>query len=114
MLIDNLGRFGLETFFKKNERNKSRLLILDEIHKSKSWKQKLKGIYDHLGTSLSIIVIGSARLNVYNKGDESLMGRYLYFRLHPFSVNEVLTHTSPTPENFYKLAFSNKAHECRA
>jgi len=104
----------IETFFNLNEKNKSRLLILDEIHKSKSWKQKLKGIYDHLGTSLSIIVTGSARLNVYNKGGDSLMGRYLHFRLHPFSVNEVLTHPSPTLENFYKLAFSNKAHECSA
>ena len=60
----------IETFFNLNEKNKSRLLILDEIHKSKSWKQKLKGIYDHLGTSLSIIVTGSARLNVYNKGGD--------------------------------------------
>jgi predicted AAA+ superfamily ATPase len=61
----------------------SKLLILDEIHKAKGWKQKLKGLYDELGETLHIIVTGSARLNVYKKGGDSLMGRYFGFRLHP-------------------------------
>jgi predicted AAA+ superfamily ATPase len=53
---------------------KSKLLILDEIHKAKGWKQKLKGVYDELGDEIQIVVTGSARLNVFKKGGDSLMG----------------------------------------
>src|SRR5690606_18579323 len=37
-----------------------------------------------------IIVTGSARLNVYKKGGDSLMGRYFYYRVHPLSVAEIV------------------------
>ena len=104
----------VENLFDLTLKNKSRLLVLDEIHKSKSWKQKLKGIYDHLGDSLSILVTGSARLNVYNKGGDSLMGRYLHFRLHPFTVGEKLTHSCSSPTDFHKNVFSKKAFESKA
>jgi predicted AAA+ superfamily ATPase len=63
-------------------------LILDEIHKAKGWKGALKGLFDTLTKRVSIIVTGSARLGVYFKGGDSLMGRYINFRLHPFSVAE--------------------------
>lgn len=33
---------------------------------------------------------GSARLDIYRKGGDSLMGRYHYYRRHPFSVAEFL------------------------
>lgn len=102
---------SVELFFNLAEKKQSRLLILDEIHKSKSWKQKLKGIYDHIGDLVNIVVTGSARLNVYNKGGDSLMGRYLHFRLHPFSVNEVLKNSPFDPESFFSRAFSNKVYE---
>jgi predicted AAA+ superfamily ATPase len=36
------------------------------------------------------MVTGSARLDVYRRGGDSLMGRYYYYRLHPFSVAEFL------------------------
>ncbi|MFN9065891.1 MAG: ATP-binding protein [Bdellovibrionales bacterium] len=85
--------------------NQTRLLVLDEIHKSKSWKQKLKGIYDELSDQIQILVTGSARLNVFKKGSDSLMGRYLHFRLHPFSLGE-LSETSPLlPEDWKKSLF---------
>ena len=101
----------VQNFFDLTEVKKSHLLVLDEIHKSKSWKQKLKGLYDHVGNLLSIIVTGSARLNVYNKGGDSMMGRYLHFRLHPFTVGEVQNLDAPLgPDEFYKKVFSRKAH----
>jgi hypothetical protein len=34
-------------------------------------------------------VTGSARLNVYRRGSDSLLGRYFHFRLHPFSIREM-------------------------
>ena len=65
------------------------LIIFDEIHKAKMWKRTLKGVYDGLNKPADIIVTGSARLNVYKKGSDSLMGRYYHFRLHPFSLAEI-------------------------
>lgn len=67
----------------------AKLLILDEIHKYRPWKRLVKGIYD-TSTSMNILVTGSARLDIYRKGGDSLLGRYHYYRLHPFSVAEVI------------------------
>lgn len=82
-----------------------KLLVLDEIHKSKGWKQKLKGIYDVLGDQISVIVTGSARLNVFNRGGDSLMGRYLNFRLHPLSYGEVTKGPILDPESWKESLF---------
>ena len=65
------------------------LLIFDEIHKYKKWKTYLKGVYDKNKDSVKILVTGSARLNVYRKGGDSLLGRYHHYRLHPLSVAEI-------------------------
>jgi len=65
------------------------LLILDEIHKYRKWKGLVKGIYDSYKNRYQIIVTGSARLNVYRKGGDSLQGRYHYYTLHPFSLAEL-------------------------
>jgi hypothetical protein len=62
-------------------------ILLDEIHKDRRWKWRLKGIYDLRGQEIPIIVTGSARLDIYRRGGESL-GRFLPYRLHPFSVAE--------------------------
>lgn len=63
-------------------------LVLDEIHKFADWRQLVKGLYDKNRSSLSIIVTGSAKLDHYRKGGDSLQGRYHYYRLHPFSLPE--------------------------
>jgi predicted AAA+ superfamily ATPase len=69
---------------------KKPILVLDEIHKFELWKSFLKGLYDQLGRKVHIIVTGSSRLDIYKKGGDSLMGRYFSYRVHPFSVAEVL------------------------
>jgi len=74
---------------KKEWKRDKELLVLDEVHKMKSWKQWLKGIYDVEGIKLPIIVTGSARLDVYRKGGDSLAGRHHLLRLMPLSINEV-------------------------
>ncbi|MBN1959303.1 MAG: ATP-binding protein [Deltaproteobacteria bacterium] len=62
-------------------------LVLDEIHKYRSWRNYIKGLYDS-GTH-RILVTGSARLDIYRFGGDSLQGRYHFFRLHPLSVAEL-------------------------
>lgn len=65
------------------------LIILDEIHKYARWRNLVKGLYDTEKSVRRIVVTGSARLDHYRKGGDSLVGRYRYFRLHPFSVREL-------------------------
>ena len=65
------------------------LLIFDEIHKYKKWKNLIKGIYDTHKDKFKILVTGSARLNIYRKSGDSLQGRYHYYTLHPFSLAEI-------------------------
>ncbi len=67
----------------------TKLVIFDELHKMKKWKSWIKGIYDTEGTSPSLLVTGSARLDTYRKGGESLAGRFFYYRLHPLTVKEI-------------------------
>ncbi|NCC50254.1 MAG: ATP-binding protein [Spartobacteria bacterium] len=64
------------------------LIILDEIHKYSQWRNLIKGLYDKNKSSTSFIVTGSARLDYYRKGGDSLVGRYHYYRLHPFTLME--------------------------
>jgi len=72
----------------KIPRNQS-LLLLDEIHKYARWRNLVKGLFDKHRSRLSILVTGSARLDYYRKGGDSLQGRYHYYRLHPFSLPEL-------------------------
>lgn len=65
------------------------LLVFDEVHKYARWRNLVKGIYDSEKSRREIIVTGSARLDYYRKGGDSLANRYRYFRLHPFSLCEL-------------------------
>lgn len=65
------------------------LIILDELHKMPNWKNYLKGIYDTKPKHQSILVTGSARLEVFNKIGDSLAGRYFLHRLLPLSAAEL-------------------------
>lgn len=66
------------------------VVIFDELHKYGKWKTFLKGFYDRYSKKSQIIVTGSARLDVYKTGGDSLMGRYFPYRLHPISVAEIV------------------------
>ena len=65
------------------------LLVFDELHKFPRWKRWIKGIYDVSPEIHSFLITGSARLDVYRRGGDSLMGRYHYWRLHPFTLDEI-------------------------
>jgi len=71
------------------------LVIFDELHKIKKWKSWIKGIYDTMGVRPRLLVTGSARLEVFRKGGDSLAGRFYHYRLHPFSVAELKNSDSP-------------------
>jgi uncharacterized protein len=64
-------------------------LVLDEIHKYPRWKSWLKGLYDRRAARVPTVVTGSARLDVYKRGGESLLGRVEHLRLHPLSIGEL-------------------------
>lgn len=76
-------------------------IVLDELHKDRRWKARLKGVYDQDLARDGIIVTGSARLDLYRKGGDSLMGRYIPYRLHPFSVAE--TRVSVFPDQAFEI-----------
>jgi uncharacterized protein len=78
------------------------LVVLDEIHKYRQWKNFIKGQYDKYRDELTFLITGSARLNVYKKGGDSLVGRYHHHRLHPFTMGE-LEQTVKMPLPFQKL-----------
>lgn len=72
--------------------------VLDELHRHARWKGLLKGFYDTYGDRVRLIVTGSSRLEVFRRGGDSLMGRYLLYRMHPFSVAEILRTGLPARE----------------
>lgn len=65
------------------------LIVFDEIHKYRDWKNYLKGVYDQFGADYQFLVTGSGRLDLYQKGGDSLAGRYLLFNLWPFTMGEL-------------------------
>lgn len=67
--------------------------VFDEIHKYRSWRNYLKGLYDELGKTHQILVTGSAKLDVYRYGGDSLQGRYHFLRMHPLSFGELKLET---------------------
>ena len=81
--------------------SREKLIILDEIHKYPKWRNLVKGFYDSGAGSVSFLITGSARLDYYRKGGDSLQGRYHYYRLHPFSLREM--NAKPTPDDMQTL-----------
>jgi predicted AAA+ superfamily ATPase len=77
------------------------IIVLDEIHKFARWRNLVKGFYDAGKSEISFIITGSARLDYYSKGGDSLQGRYHYYRLHPFSLREI--NTDPSQSDVQRL-----------
>lgn len=109
---------GREQILRRNF-PKTDLVVLDELHKFKTWKSYLKGLYDDPKRKFKILVTGSARLDLYRKGGDSLQGRYHLLRLHPLTVNELgLTSISQMSElmalgGFPEPYLSKSADEAR-
>lgn len=79
----------------------TQLLILDELHKMRGWKNYLKGVYDTKPVSMMLLVTGSARLEAFRQQGDSLAGRFFRHRLMPFSPAEIaLVGESVDPQLF--------------
>ncbi len=90
----------------------SELLFFDEIHKYPDWKNYIKGLFDKQKDKYKILVTGSARLDIYRKGGDSLLGRYHYYRLHGFSVAEYLQ-IAP-PKDYLNFSFLEKSNHAES
>lgn len=75
------------------------LIVFDEIHKRKGWQGFVKGVWDTWKNTQRFIVTGSARLNVFRKGGDSMLGRYHYYCIHPYTLPEF----GLSPENLELL-----------
>jgi predicted AAA+ superfamily ATPase len=80
------------------------VLVFDELHRFPRWKQFLKGFFDLYEKQCRVVVTGSSRLDTYRRGGDSLMGRYFLFRMHPFSVAELVATELPGAEIVRKPA----------
>lgn len=80
---------------KQHWRDDAQVIIFDELHKYPHWKSWIKGLYDTRTSSQQYFVTGSARLDVYRRGGDSLLGRYHYWRLHPITIDELPATISP-------------------
>lgn len=92
----NFDEFGQrKRMVTKDWSRKVDLLIFDELHKMTKWKSWIKGIFDTEGVRPRILVTGSARLDIFKKGSDSLAGRHFLYRMHPFSVAELRDMENP-------------------
>ena len=82
---------------------KAKLWVFDEVHKYKHWRNWLKGIFDLHRNKHKILVSGSAKLDVYSRGGDSLQGRYYFHRLHPFTLSEILNLEVKDPNKIPEL-----------
>jgi len=74
---------------KKEWKKTKDIIIFDELHKYPRWKNWIKGVYDTKPNQQQYLVTGSARLDIYKRSGDSLMGRYHYWRLHPITLDEL-------------------------
>ena len=98
------GRWPPETDF----------LVFDEIHKYPRWKGLVKGLWDTRPSDEGVMVTGSSRLDIFQRGGDSLMGRYRYYRLHPFSLHEINdpgAATPPFPTRRPSMEFDEQARD---
>ena len=63
-------------------------ITFDEIHKFADWKNFLKGFFDKYKRRTQIVAAGSAKMDIYQRGGDSLMGRYFPYHVYPISVAE--------------------------
>ena len=93
-----------------------KIVCFDEIHKFKNWRSLVKGLYDTKKYKYKFLITGSARLDYYRRGGDSLLGRYRYLRLHPLTLGELSADKTTTeallkfggfPEPFFKGSEKN-------
>ncbi len=54
-------------------------IVFAEIHKRYRWRDILKGTYDLFGDEFRFLITGSARLDLFRRSEDSLVGIYSCF-----------------------------------
>ncbi len=97
-ILDEKRKLIENPFFYEEVHRKDKsmpLIIFDELHKYSNWKNYLKSVYDRDKGKYKFIVSGSGRLDMYQKGGDSLAGRYFIFHLWPFTLAELAGNNLP-------------------
>ena len=97
-ILDEKRKLIENPFFYEEVHRKDKsmpLIIFDELHKYSNWKNYLKSVYDRDNGNYKFIVSGSGRLDMYQKGGDSLAGRYFIFYLWPFTLAELAGNNLP-------------------
>lgn len=95
------------------------LWVFDELHKYRGWRNYLKGLWDARPAGQHVLVTGSARLDFYRHGGDSLQGRYHLLHMFPLSVAELGLATAAdwkalrTLPGFPEPFFGGSAREAR-
>lgn len=79
------------------------MLVFDEIHKFRRWRDYLKGFCDGVGARYRTLVTGSARLDAYKHGGDSLQGRYHFHRILPLTADELGAGSQDGLQALFKL-----------
>jgi len=93
-LVDNepirkiLETYDIETY-KTLINNKSKEIIIDEIHLLTDPGRAVKIIYDQM-ESVKLIITGSSSFHIKNKTGESLAGRKIDYNIYPLTFSEYL------------------------
>jgi len=69
-------------------------IVFDEIHKRNHWRDILKGTYDGFGDEFRFLITGSARLDLFRRAGDSLVGRYNLFHMFPLTLSEIVGRTA--------------------
>lgn len=94
-------------------------VCFDEIHKMPKWKNILKSYFDTYEDRVRFIVTGSARLDLFHRSGDSLVGRYFLFHLLPLNLFELTKKAKvrlqpySSPEDFVtsRLASAEKSSQ---
>jgi len=65
-------------------------IVFDEIHKRNRWRDILKGAYDGFSDEFRFLITGSARLDLFRRVGDSLVGRYNLFHMFPLTLSEIV------------------------
>ena len=97
---DPMARHNIKT---SNFPAEQKTLCFDEIHKFKNWRSLVKGLYDTKKHKYKFLITGSARMDHYRRGGDSLLGRYRYLRLHPLTLRELSSFNKSTTQTLLKF-----------
>lgn len=95
-----------EWFNSRADEGKPKLLILDEIQNVKDWDRFVRSVYESItGTELEIIITGSNSELLSSELGSNLAGRFIEFRILPFSFKEYCKYHGleiKSEKDFYK------------